>query len=179
MAVKRRPHLVTGTNVFSAKLHNDLVRFFRVESEALNKKLVDLCERNEAFTQLGSHGFYYQNQAYYNPEKTITQSVKPIRHALDERLHDDMDTYLAQDNMVTSSISRIRSVFSAGAVRCTSDQDYRDVFPDVLWSNTDNEILNLERTREVGFLLTNRVLLRQFQHGVDLLYYHQFNKLVT
>lgn len=177
--VKRRPHLVTGTNIYSAKLHNDLVIFFRAESEALVRKLTDICEKNAAYTGSNALGFYYQDQAYYSPTIPAVTSITRTRHALDERLHDDMDVYLAQDTMVTSSISRIRSVFSAGAVRCTDDQDYRDMFPDVLWSNTDNKILELGRTRDVGFLLTNRVLHRQFQHGVDLLYYHQFNKLVT
>ena len=174
MAVKRRPSLVTGSNIYSAYLHNDLQNFFGSEYARVRKILVDIIRLSNTKFGTSVGVIRYKDIRYY----TSAGGVMHIADELPEALHEDMENYLSQQTKINADVAQIRSVFSAAAVRCTCNQDYRDSFPDVLWANSDNDILKLSRTREAGYSLTNKVLYRQFMSGVDLLNYHQFSKLV-
>lgn len=155
--------------------------FFKKEADKAENKINQLIS-----TALGVTGGIYIR--YGDEEFSVEKiNVPPgfkipnkssITNDLPEDFHSEMDDLLVIRNKIMSDIRTTRLTFSAASVRCSSDQDYRDVFPDIIHKE-NMEIRELPRTRDVGFLLKDNVkLFRQFESGIDVLNFHIFNMMV-
>lgn len=174
---------VPANRLYGHLLKEDLNLFFEPETKRLSEIKVSLLERN------GNLAFDIENTLEakwddYSPNrKTInhllTSGILPKSLSyIHSSLVDEFSFWDEQNRKLIKDIQSVLNLFSAAAVRCQNRQDYRDAFPDELW-NMNHDILKMERTREPGFMLKDfKVLKRQFDEGVNLLHYYQFNKLV-
>lgn len=165
--IMRRVRRITvpADKIFGHRLKEDINSFFKFELDRLSKIENDLREKNLKLMgpvsgKLVTIKGPFSSVIYHPSLKEETESWKK--------------TY---DKLI-KDIQSVTNLFSAAAVRCKNEQDYRNAFPDELWDSND-PILQWERTEDPGFMLKDfKVLYRQFNQGVDILLYYQFNKLV-
>lgn len=163
---------VQANKVYGHKLREDIDIFFKSELKRLLDLKNNLIEKNsKLIPDLKLNPVNLTNNSNYH-------DYLLMKNLIHESLIDDVVNWNEQYHKLIKDIQSIVNLFSAAAVRCNDDQDYRDAFPDELWS-IGNPILDLKRTRDPGYMLSDfKILSRQFNEGVEILLYYQFNKLV-
>ena len=141
------------------------------EQTAIEAELDQLVEDNEAHGGSAA-GFVYDGDvlSLYPPSVLRGRSILPIYVGLEDRAQ----AHVERRNKLKHDRQRIEAGFSVVTPKCKTTQDIRDVLPDNLAALVE-QISELPRTREEGFLFQNNMTLkRQFQANMDLLFDYQF-----
>lgn len=146
-----------------------------VEARRHHHLILQLINENHA---LGGHknGFFFLGMRYANLQSryVASENLRYLVPSLSEGAH-SLHSEILQ---ARSDETKLRQSLSVVLPRCKSNQDVRDVLPEVFIREV-SQLKNLKRTRPEGFLLEDHPMLySQYAKAVDIAKYYTANKIL-
>lgn len=152
-----------------------LASFKETGKKFLESRASALVRDNKA---LGGHpeAFYYRSKLYHVvPRYALKDHGIPPLHP---SLHDKADILIQLEQDTERQLKRIRFALSTVTRHVRTQQDLRDLLPDVI-ALTVPELRALERTKEEGYLFEpGSTHHRQYLEAVDLCLEFQAHRLI-
>jgi len=147
----------------------------KVEANRHHHLIMQLINENHA---LGGHknGFFFLGMRYSNLETrhVVSENLRYIVPSLTEAAH----TLHSEILQAFADEKKLRQSLSVVLPRCKSNQDVRDVLPEVFIREV-SQLKDLKRTRPEGFLLEDHPMLHnQYVKAVNIAKYYTANKIL-